>query len=107
MPMTEAVRLAVLNVYAEVERACTESAFVLVICTPNYKAKSDGRKGGVGYEGDIVFDTSKPDGTPRKLLDVSRLTALGWEARIGLADGVSRAYRDLLETGGHRPAARG
>ncbi len=42
----------------------------------------------VGYTGDILTDPSKPDGTPRKLMDVSRLTALGWRARIGLEDGI-------------------
>jgi GDP-L-fucose synthase len=41
-----------------------------------------------GFRGRLRYDTSKPDGTPRKLLDVSRLNALGWRARIGLADGV-------------------
>jgi GDP-L-fucose synthase len=46
----------------------------------------------VGYRGRIVFDTTKPDGTPRKLLDVSRLAALGWRARIGLREGIARAY---------------
>ena len=46
----------------------------------------------VGFEGRIVFDASKPDGTPRKLLDVSRAKALGWRARIGLADGVASTY---------------
>ena len=46
----------------------------------------------VGFEGRIVFDRSKPDGTPRKLLDVSRLAALGWRARIGLRDGIQAAY---------------
>ena len=42
----------------------------------------------VGYEGDIVYDTSKPDGTPRTLLDTSRLSGLGWEPRIGLREGI-------------------
>ena len=46
----------------------------------------------VGYRGRVVWDTSKPDGTPRKLLDVSRLSGLGWRARVGLAEGVARAY---------------
>lgn len=46
----------------------------------------------VGYEGALVFDTSKPDGTPRKLLDVSRLRQLGWSARIGLEEGIRRTY---------------
>ncbi|MEM9809347.1 MAG: GDP-L-fucose synthase [Cyanobacteria bacterium P01_D01_bin.56] len=46
----------------------------------------------VGYTGDIVFDSSKPDGTPRKLMDVSRLNALGWEAKTSLQDGVTKTY---------------
>ena len=54
-------------------------------------------KQAVGFEGDIVFDTSKPDGTPRKLMDVSRLNATGWKARIGLEEGVRDAYRWFLD----------
>ena len=46
----------------------------------------------VGYRGRVVYDRSKPDGTPRKLLDVGRLAALGWRARTGLRDGIARAY---------------
>ena len=46
----------------------------------------------VGYEGEVVYDTSKPDGTPQKLLDVSRLHGLGWEAKISLRDGIKQAY---------------
>ena len=49
----------------------------------------------VGFNGRIVFDSSKPDGTPRKLLDVSRLAALGWRARTALREGVLRAYADF------------
>jgi GDP-L-fucose synthase len=45
-----------------------------------------------GYEGKIVYDTSKPDGTPQKLLDVSRLNGLGWKARISLRDGIMQTY---------------
>jgi GDP-L-fucose synthase len=51
----------------------------------------------VGFEGELTFDTSKPDGTPRKLLDVGRLTTLGWKARIGLEDGIRSTYRWYLE----------
>jgi GDP-L-fucose synthase len=51
----------------------------------------------VGFEGEIIWDTSKPDGTPRKLLDVSRLKALGWEASIGLEDGLRQTYAWFLE----------
>ena len=51
----------------------------------------------VGYEGEILWDTSRPNGTPRKLLDVSRAEALGWEPRVGLAEGLKLAYRDFLE----------
>jgi GDP-L-fucose synthase len=45
----------------------------------------------VGYRGKLVFDTSRPDGTPRKLMDSSRLTALGWRPRIGLREGLADA----------------
>jgi GDP-L-fucose synthase len=51
----------------------------------------------VGYQGDIRWDNSKPDGTPRKLLDVSKLTGLGWQARIELEDGIRRVYQWYLE----------
>jgi GDP-L-fucose synthase len=50
----------------------------------------------VGYTGEISFDTSKPDGTPRKLLDVSRLAKLGWRARTSLKDGIKLAYQAYL-----------
>ncbi len=46
----------------------------------------------VGYEGELTFDTSKPDGTPRKLLDVSRMKSLGWEAKISLEEGIRMTY---------------
>ena len=55
----------------------------------------------VGYEGSVVFDPSKPDGTPRKLLDVRRLRRLGWSAKIPLAAGIRDAHHDFL----HRFAA--
>lgn len=55
----------------------------------------------VGFGGDIVFDTSKPDGTPRKLADSSRLESLGWQHRISLPEGVKDAYRWYLA---HHPA---
>lgn len=51
----------------------------------------------VGYTGKLVFDTSKPDGTPRKLLDVSKLHALGWKHKTSLADGIRIAYNDFLK----------
>jgi GDP-L-fucose synthase len=51
----------------------------------------------VGYRGRIVFDTTRPDGTPRKLVDVSRLAALGWRAATGLREGLALAYRDFLK----------
>lgn len=50
----------------------------------------------VGFTGRIAFDASKPDGTPRKLLDVSRLRDIGWQARIPLREGIAQAYRDYL-----------
>lgn len=56
----------------------------------------------VGYSGRIVFDPSKPDGMPRKLLDVSRLRALGWRPRIPLEEGIRQTYRWYVETLGGR-----
>ena len=50
----------------------------------------------VGFNGKIVFDTSKPDGTPRKLLDIDKLKQRGWQASIGLREGLGRAYSDFL-----------
>lgn len=52
----------------------------------------------VGFKGKLVFDTSKPDGTPRKLLDVSRLQALGWKPRIPLREGVAQTYAWYLQS---------
>lgn len=51
----------------------------------------------VGFNGDIVFDSDKPDGAPRKLLNVDKLKGLGWQARIGLRDGLAASYRWYLE----------
>lgn len=50
----------------------------------------------IGYSGNISFDSSKPDGTPRKLMDVSKLTELGWQYKIDLKQGVRAAYKDFL-----------
>ncbi len=50
----------------------------------------------VGYRGKITYDASKPDGTPRKLVDVSRLSALGWRAKVSLREGLGKAYVDFL-----------
>jgi GDP-L-fucose synthase len=50
-----------------------------------------------GFDGKIVWDSSKPDGTPRKLMDVSRLNALGWKAKIGVEEGIRRTYEAFLE----------
>lgn len=54
-------------------------------------------KATVGFEGELVFDTTKPDGTPRKLVDVTRLTSLGWKASMALTDGIKEAYNWFLE----------
>jgi GDP-L-fucose synthase len=56
----------------------------------------------VGYEGQLVFDTARPDGPPRKLLDTSKLAGLGWRARIPLREGLTAAYADFLAGGGRR-----
>ncbi len=52
----------------------------------------------VGYEGKIVFDNTKPDGTPRKLLDVSRLAKLGWQPKIKLEEGVEKTIKEVIES---------
>ena len=51
----------------------------------------------VGYDGKLVFDTSKPDGTPKKLLDVSKINSLGWEAKVSLEDGIRKTYDWYLQ----------
>jgi len=51
----------------------------------------------VGYQGEIIFDTSKPNGTPRKLLDVSKSRELGWQYETSLRDGIKAAYEDYLK----------
>jgi GDP-L-fucose synthase len=53
----------------------------------------------VGYEGELAFDTARPDGAPQKLLDVSKLAALGWRPSIALRQGLEGAYRDFVATG--------
>lgn len=51
----------------------------------------------IGFEGELVFDSSKPDGTPRKLMDVSKLHGKGWKHKIELREGIALAYQDFLE----------
>ena len=51
----------------------------------------------IGFQGEIVWDNSKPDGTPRKLMDVSKLHGLGWHHKIALEDGIKLAYQDFLK----------
>ena len=53
----------------------------------------------VGYSGEVEYDSSRPDGTPRKLLDVTRLAELGWRAQIALADGIRETYDWYLRHG--------
>ena len=58
----------------------------------------------VGYDGEFAYDTSMPDGTPRKLLDVSKMADLGWTASIGLEEGIVSTYDWYLDN--HATAAR-
>ena len=51
----------------------------------------------VGYQGEIVYDASKPDGTPRKLVDTTKINGLGWRAGISLQDGINSTYRWFLD----------
>jgi GDP-L-fucose synthase len=52
----------------------------------------------VGYSGALDWDTSKPDGTPRKLMNVSKINSLGWKAKIGLSEGIEAVYRDVKDS---------
>lgn len=52
----------------------------------------------VGFEGEILTDTTKPDGTPRKLMDVSKLSGLGWKAKITLEEGIQKVYNEIKDT---------
>lgn len=58
----------------------------------------------VGYRGTIIYDTSRPDGSPQKLLNVAKLKALGWSPKISLRDGLAQAYADFLAAGGRNAA---
>jgi GDP-L-fucose synthase len=58
----------------------------------------------IGYKGTITYDTSRPDGSPQKLLDVSKLQKLGWSSKLTLAEGLAVAYKDFVATGGRVPA---
>ena len=60
-------------------------------------------KGTVGFQGGLRYNAAMPDGTPRKLLDVSKLTALGWQSRISLQDGIAATYQWFLD---HEQQAR-
>jgi GDP-L-fucose synthase len=52
----------------------------------------------VGFKGELVWNTEKPDGTPRKLMDVSRLHAMGWKHRIGLREGITAVYAEFAKS---------
>jgi GDP-L-fucose synthase len=60
----------------------------------------------IDYRGRFVFDSSRPDGAPQKLLNVSELTRLGWRAKTPLREGIAAAYSDFLDSGGHRSRVR-
>ena len=83
----------------------TPSKVVCAATTPCPLAETV--KAVVSYRGALKFDTSKPDGTPRKLVDVSRMSALGWQASTPLEQGLRSAYQDFREqlaAGGARTA---
>jgi GDP-L-fucose synthase len=51
----------------------------------------------IGFEGDLIFNTEKPDGTPRKVMDISKIKSMGWEPKIDLETGIRLAYNDYLK----------
>ena len=76
--------------------SCNETVNVGSGIEVTIKELAEGIKDAVGYKGEVVFDPSKPDGTPRKLLDTSKLTAMGWKAKTGLREGLELAYQAFL-----------
>jgi GDP-L-fucose synthase len=76
-----------------------EKQFVNVGCGEDISIKDliEVVKNVIGYEGEIRFDTSKPDGTPRKLMDATKLRNMGWTPKIGLEEGIKLAYQDFLK----------
>ena len=57
--------------------------------------RAEALRSAVGYYGSIIFGPSRPDGTPRKLMSTARLNAMGWRARVSLAEGLAAAYKDF------------
>ena len=82
-PLLTAARLPLLNIGWGKDISIEELAILI--------------KKAVGFDGDFFFDTTKPDGTPQKLLDVARMAELGWKAKISLRDGIRQVYRWYLE----------
>src|SRR3972149_1081859 len=76
--------------------SCNETVNVGSGIEVTIKELAEGIKDAIGFRGDVVFDPSKPDGTPRKLLDASKLTAMGWKAKTRLREGLKLAYHDFL-----------
>jgi len=91
------------NAYSKALGSETISPLVNIGCGKDLTIRelADTVKRVVGFEGEIVWDSSKPDGMPRKLLDVSRITALGWQPRVSLEQGIALAYKDFLSKMGH------
>ena len=103
MPMLEVrdltVRFGTRTVVDNVSFSLEEGRWLMLI-GPNGAGKStivNAVTQSVGYTGQILWDTSKPNGTPRKLLDVSKATELGWTYHTELREGLELTYRDFLE----------
>ena len=78
------------------ELSCSKTAAVVALLNEGLSAFATRVKRVVGYRGEITWDSSKPDGTPRKLLDASRMRAMGWSPRTSLESGLQKAYHDFL-----------
>jgi GDP-L-fucose synthase len=89
------------NVDAEDMRKLSPNYFVNVGTGEDIKVKDLAVmiKNIVGFKGEIKHDLSKPDGTPRKLLDVSKIRELGWMPKVSLEEGIRRTYEKYLENG--------
>jgi GDP-L-fucose synthase len=80
-----------------------EKSFVNIGCGEDISIKSlaETIAKTIGFKGELLFDTSKPDGTPRKLMDVSKLFSLGWKPKVNLKEGLKLAYDDFVSKHGN------
>ena len=82
---------------SEPARAGVEFVFIYMVLRVSIREMAETMREVVGYKGKLAFDTTKPDGAPRKLIDVSRLSNMGWKYSVDLKDGLSKTYKWYLK----------